>query len=77
LDPEVVELVLRMARDNARWGYLSIAGECRKLGVTVSATSVRTILRRPWPRPGTTPRRSRLDPSFCAPGLPGYWRVTS
>jgi putative transposase len=30
LDPEVVELVLRLARDNARWGYLRIVGECRK-----------------------------------------------
>jgi hypothetical protein len=30
LSPEVVELVLwqRLARDNARWGYLRIAGEC-------------------------------------------------
>jgi putative transposase len=56
LDPEVLELVLRLARDNQRWGYLRIAGECRKLGVTVSATSVRTILRRhhlgPAPRRG-------------------------
>jgi transposase InsO family protein len=56
LDPEVVELVLRLARDNARWGYMRIVGECRKLGVTVSATSVRTILRRhrlgPAPRHG-------------------------
>jgi putative transposase len=55
LDPEVVELVLRLARDNDRWGYLRIAGECRKLGVTVSATSVRTILRRH--RLGPAPRR--------------------
>ena len=48
--------MLRMARDNVRWGYRRIAGECRKLGVTVSATSVRTILRRhclgPAPRRG-------------------------
>jgi putative transposase len=44
-----------MARDNVRWGYLRIAGECRKLGVTVSATSVRTILRRH--RLGPAPRR--------------------
>jgi putative transposase len=55
LDPEVVELVLRLARDNARWGYVRIAGECRKLGVCVSATSVRTILRRH--RLGPAPRR--------------------
>jgi putative transposase len=47
--------VLRMARDNERWGYLRIVGECRKLGVTVSATSVRTILRRH--RLGPAPRR--------------------
>jgi putative transposase len=26
LDPEVVELVLRLARDNDRWGYVRIAG---------------------------------------------------
>jgi putative transposase len=55
LDPAVVELVLRLARDNARWGYVRIAGECRKLGVMVSATSVRTILRRH--RVGPAPRR--------------------
>jgi putative transposase len=51
----VVELVLRLARDNDRWGYLRIAGQCRKLGVKVSATSVRTILRRH--RMGPAPRR--------------------
>jgi putative transposase len=56
LDPQVVDLVLRLARENPRWGYLRIVGECRKLGVRVSATSVRTILRRhrlgPAPRHG-------------------------
>jgi putative transposase len=46
LDPEVVDLVLRLAREIPRWGYVRIVGECRKLGVRVSATSVRTILRR-------------------------------
>jgi hypothetical protein len=55
LDAEVVELVLRLPRDNDRWGYVRIAGECRKLGVQVSATSVRTILRRH--RLGPAPRR--------------------
>jgi putative transposase len=55
LDPAVVDLVIRLARDNPRWGYLRIVGECRKLGVTVSATSVRTILRRH--RLGPAPRR--------------------
>jgi hypothetical protein len=55
LDPEIVELVLRLARDNSRWGYLRILGECRKLGITVSATSVRRTLRRH--RLGPAPRR--------------------
>lgn len=32
------ELVLRLARENASWGYLRIASELRKLGIIVSAT---------------------------------------
>ena len=55
LDPSVVELVLRLARENPRWGYQRIAGECAKLGVAVSATSIRNILRRH--RLGPAPRR--------------------
>ena len=57
LDQEVIDLVVRLARENPRWGYLRIVGECRKLGVRVSATSVRTILRRHGL--GPAPRRSR------------------
>jgi hypothetical protein len=56
LDEEVVGLVVRLARENPRWGYLRIVGQCRNLGVRVSATSVRRILRRhglgPAPRRG-------------------------
>jgi transposase InsO family protein len=55
LDPSVVDLVVRMARENPRWGYQRIAGECAKIGVTVSATSIRTILRSH--RLGPAPRR--------------------
>jgi transposase InsO family protein len=56
LDPALVELILRLARENPRWGYLRICGEGAKLGMRVSATSVRNILRRhglgPAPRRG-------------------------
>jgi hypothetical protein len=56
LTAEVVELVVRLARENPRWGYVRIAGECAKVGLSVSATSVRAILRRqslgPAPRRG-------------------------
>jgi len=55
LDQEVVDLVVRLARENPRWGYVRIAAECRHLGVRVSASSVRRILRRH--RIGPAPRR--------------------
>jgi transposase InsO family protein len=42
---EIRELVLRLARDNPRWGYQGIVGELKGLGFAVSATTVRTWLR--------------------------------
>ena len=56
---EVRELVLRLARENRSWGYLRIAGELRKLGIDVSATLVRNILRAAGVPPA--PERDRLD----------------
>jgi putative transposase len=44
LDPETKALVLRLARENPRWGYRRIVGELAGLGISVSATSVRKIL---------------------------------
>jgi putative transposase len=42
---EIRALVLRLASENPRWGYQRIVGELRGLGITVSATTVRKILR--------------------------------
>jgi putative transposase len=58
LDPEVRDLILRLARENPRWGYQRIRGELLKLEIRVSATAVATLLRRhglgPAPRRGPT-----------------------
>jgi putative transposase len=40
----VQELVLRLARENTRWGYPRIAGELLKLGLRGSPSTVRRIL---------------------------------
>ncbi len=42
---EIRQLVLRLARENPRWGYQRIAGEINGLGLRVSATTVKKILR--------------------------------
>lgn len=45
IDGEIRALVLRLARENPRWGYQRIAGELNGLGFVVSATTVKKILR--------------------------------
>jgi putative transposase len=42
---EIRELVLRLARENPRWGYQRIVGELRGSGVALSATTVRELLK--------------------------------
>jgi putative transposase len=53
LPQETVELIVRLARENPRWGYLRIVGELKKLGIAVSKTSVAAVHRLP-----PAPRRS-------------------
>jgi putative transposase len=53
---EIQALILQMARENPRWGDRRIKGELLKLGVKVSATAIRMLLRKHRVPPA--PRRS-------------------
>jgi putative transposase len=58
LADQVAALILRLARENPRWGYRRVEGELKKLGMSVSATSIRTVLLRNGLRPA--PRRASV-----------------
>jgi transposase InsO family protein len=62
LDRELEALIVRLARENPRWGYQRIVGELRKLGLRASATSVRSLLK----RHGIPPAPRRADLSWRA-----------
>ncbi len=46
IDGECRQLILRLARENPRWGYMRIRGELIKLGYVVSATSIRNLMQK-------------------------------
>jgi hypothetical protein len=74
LDPSIEHLIVRLGRENPRWGYLRIRGELLKLAVDVSATTIATVLRESGL--GPAPRRighvGAVSPGPSSwPALPG------
>ena len=61
LDPSIKHLILRLGRENPRWGYLRIRGEFLKLGIDVSATTIATVLR----EGGLGPAPRRIGPTWA------------
>jgi Homeodomain-like domain len=57
---EVEQLLLRLARENPRWGYMRIQGELKGLGIGVSHTTIATVLR----SAGLGPAPRRISPSW-------------
>ena len=46
MDQELEGMILRLARENPRWGYGKIEGELLKLGFEASRTTIRNVLKR-------------------------------
>ena len=55
LAPEVIELIVRMAKENPTWSRRRIAAELSSLGHDVSKDSVAKYMPRPGGRPGRPP----------------------
>ena len=60
IEPDVRDLIVRLGRENQRWGYQRIRGELMKLEIRISATTVRTILL----RHGMNPAPRRAGPTW-------------
>jgi transposase len=61
IDADVRDLVVRLGRENPRWGYQRIRGELLKPGIRISAKTVRTILL----RSGLNPAPRRAGPTWA------------
>ena len=62
IEQDLREAVLRLARENPRWGYVRIQGELRKLGIRIGASTTRRVLR----AHGLHPAPRRNGPTWSA-----------
>jgi putative transposase len=69
--PEIVELVLRIARENSSWGYDRIQGALANLGHKISDTTVGNILR----EHGIEPVPDRKRQSTWREFIEAHWDV--
>jgi pimeloyl-ACP methyl ester carboxylesterase len=69
IDPAIVALVLRLAREDSSWGYERIRGELKHLGYEASGATVRRILKRAGLGPAPARRIARFVPDAVAERL--------
>ncbi len=71
LAKEIIELVLRMARENSTWGYDRIQGALSNLGYKISDSAVANILRQHGIEPAPERKRQSTWHTF----LKAHWDV--
>ena len=67
----IADLVVRMARENRRWGYTRIEGALHNLGHQVSRTTIGNILK----RNGLEPAPERGKKTTWSQFLKAHWSV--
>jgi len=68
---EISGLIVQMAKDNPTWGYTHIEGALKNLGITLSDTTVKNILR----QHGLEPAPERQRKSTWKTFLKAHWEV--